>query len=107
MKNILTIEEIRNALSLDYDYDPEELETLSQTASVFLFETVGYDFSQDNPIHPLAKQAAKMYAATTYYSGINYKKEYDYSYGLTSTIKRLELIAKKRLAIESGIEECS
>lgn len=95
MQTILTIDEVRKALYLDFDYDEAELQHLAEVASSYLLEVTGYDFSQDDPIHPLAKQAAKMYVATIFYSGENYKKEFDFTYGLRALIHILEDIGKK------------
>ena len=97
MKPILTIEEVRKALYLDYDYDVEELEKWSLTASAFLLEKTGYDFSEDKIIHPLAKLAAEKWIATEFYSGENYKREFDYAYGLTSLINDLQQIGKDKI----------
>lgn len=102
MQTILTVDDVRRALYLDYDYDVQELEDLAKAASAFLKEATGYDFAKDDPIHPLAKQAAKMYVATIFYSGENYKKEFDFSYGLRSLLHILEDIGKKKEAGENA-----
>ena len=57
---ILTIDEVKKALYLDFDYDTTELDRLSKTASSFILRKTGYDFGSDAEIEPLAKEAAIM-----------------------------------------------
>jgi len=97
MNLILTVEEVREALYLDYDYNVEELERLSQTASSYLFELTKYDFSQDNPIKPLAKQFAIMFIRSLFFGADGYKKEHDYAVGMVSLGVHLQNIAKRKL----------
>jgi|SRR5690554_2498509 len=97
MNLILTIEEVRKALFLDYDYDSEELERLSQTASAYLLELTRYDFSQDNPIDPLAKQFAIMYVRSLFFGAEGYNRTHDYAVGMTSLGVHLQNIAKRKL----------
>ena len=44
--------------------------------------------------------AAKMYAKNVYFSGGDYKQDYDYSFGLTAIILDLQVIANRKLEEE-------
>ncbi len=99
MGDILTIDEVINALDLDYDADRTEMDRLSKTASSFVYEHTGFDFGSETEVHPIAKQVAIMYIRNLYFqNGNNYNREHDYTYGLTSMLKDLESIAIKKQA---------
>ena len=98
MGNILTIQEVRDALNLDFDYETTELDRLSKTASSFIKRKTGFDFGSDTEIEPLATQAAMMYVKTLFYNGEGYNKDHDYSLGLNSLIVDLQLIADEKIA---------
>jgi hypothetical protein len=98
MGDILTIEEVKNALSLDYDADNTEMDRLSKTASSFVYEHTGYDFGSETEIHPIAKQVAIMHVRMLYFqNGNTYNREHDYSYGMTSMLHDLIAIAARKL----------
>lgn len=97
---ILTTEQVREAIYQDADFNVEELEELSIIASSFIFEKTGYDFGKDLVKEPLAVLAAKMYAKNVYFSGGDYKQDYDYSFGLTAIILDLQVIANRKLGEE-------
>jgi hypothetical protein len=96
MGDVLTVDQVRDALSLDFDYPTAELTELAQTASSFLIRKTGYDFSQDSPIEPLAIQAAKLYVRQQFFGADGYNKEHDYSLGLTSLLIDLQSIAQEK-----------
>ena len=99
MGDILTIQEVRDALNLDFDYDNTELDRLSKTASSFIKRKTGYDFgSVEADIEPLATQAAMMYVKSLFYNGEGYNKVYDYTLGLNSLLVDLQVIANEKLA---------
>lgn len=97
MGEILTADEVREALYLDFDYPDSKLIRLSQQASSYLLRTTGYDFGSDAEIEPLAVQAAELYVKQSFFGGDGYNKEHDYSLGLTSLIVQLQSIAKEKL----------
>lgn len=93
---ILTINEVKEALYLDYDYNTTELDRLSKTASSFIFRKTGFDFGSDAEIEPLAKQAAIMYVRQLFFGSEGYNKEHDYSLGLNGLIVELQVIASEK-----------
>ena len=95
MGEILTVEEVREALYLDFDYPSGELVRLSQTASSFIKRKTAYDFSQDAEIEPLAKQAAIMYVRDLFFQGDGYNKDHDYTLGIQGLIVELEIIGSE------------
>lgn len=60
-KAILTDKEVKEALSLDYDYTSDRLENLSLEASQFLYQKTNHDWSADEKINATAKGAARDY----------------------------------------------
>lgn len=101
MGDILTVEEVRGALNLDFDYDNLELDRLSKTASSFIKRKTEYDFGSEVTKEPLAIQAAVMYVKTLFYNGEGYNKDHDYSLGLNSLIVDLQIIAKEKIDAET------
>lgn len=98
MGDILTTQEVREALNLDFDFDNLELDRLSKTASSFIKRKTGYDFSSDGVnIEPLAIQLARMYVKSLFYNGEGYNKDYDYTLGLNSLIVDLQIIADEKM----------
>jgi len=99
MEKILTIQEMRTALYLDFDYDVNELERLSILASYYLKTKTGFDWTSEVVIEPLAKQAAILYVRMQFFENNNYKKEYDFSIGLNSLLIDLQTIAQEKTVI--------
>ena len=102
MDLILTIEEVREALYLDFDYDDKELERLSQTASSFLLRRTGYDFAKELEKEPLAIECSIMYVRSLFFGAEGYNKQFDYSIGLNSLIVDLQIIADEKIAEEES-----
>jgi hypothetical protein len=99
MGAILTTDEVRKALYLDDDYDAAELDRLSKTASSFLYEKTGYDFSKvsdGEEREPLAIQCAVLYVRDLFFQGNGYNKEHDYNLGINSLIVDLQTIASRK-----------
>jgi len=96
MNKILNIEEMRTALFVDYDYDVVELERLSILASSYLYTKTGFDWTSEENIEPLAKQAAILYVRMMFFDNTNYKKENDFTIGLGSLIIDLQIIAEEK-----------
>ncbi|MDA3781201.1 MAG: hypothetical protein PF487_13395 [Bacteroidales bacterium] len=96
MEKILTIDEVRGALFLDYDYPVAELERLSILASSILAEQTGYNWAIDEEKHPLAIQAAIQYIRMQFFDQTNYKMEFDYSLGYNALILHLQNIASQK-----------
>jgi len=99
MGEILTTEEVRKALYLDYDYDGTELARLSKTASSFIKRKTGYDFGSDAEIEPLATEAAIMYVRQSFFGADGYNKEHDYSLGLNGLLVELQVIAGEKSSV--------
>jgi len=93
MEKILTVEQTRTALYLDFDYDEEELIRLSILASSYLKTKTGFDWTSESEIEPLAIQAAILYVRMQFFDNTQYKKENDYTIGLGSLIVDLQAIA--------------
>lgn len=97
MPNILTREEVARAIYVDGDYNEEELDRLSTSASSFIFKKTNYDFAKDKPIEPLAVQCAMLYVKQLHFGADGYNKEFDYSFGISSLILDLQDIALKKV----------
>ncbi len=96
MANILTNEQVKEALYLDDDANLQMLEKLSRQATSFIFHKTGYDFSKDLEIEPLAVLCAEMYVRNVYFGSEGYNKQHDYQLGISSLIVDLEIIGKKK-----------
>lgn len=96
MAELLTNDEVREALSLDFDYSDAEITDLAKAASSYIELKTGYDFrpAEGATVNPLAKRAAKMFVQMTFFGGQNYKKEYDFSFGLSAAISELQIVAR-------------
>lgn len=101
MGNILTIEEVREALYLDFDFDNTELDRLSKTASSFINRKTGFDFGSETEMEPLAKQCAILYVRTQFFGADGYNKEYDFTLGINSLIQDLQIIAQEKADAEA------
>lgn len=96
MSNILTTAEVASAINVDSDYPVADLEALAVLATSFILQKTGYDFSQDNPIHPLAVSCAKAYVRQVHYGASEFSKEHDYSFGITSLLEDLKDIVRQK-----------
>jgi hypothetical protein len=106
MNLVISIEETRKALRVDFDFDPEELNRLAEAASSYLKRKTGYDWGKEIEIEPLAKQAVIMWVRTQFYSNSKHKKEYDFTNGLNSILVDLQLLASEKLEAEAlALEE--
>ena len=99
MRTILTNEEVGKAINVDPDFDEEVLSSYANTATSFIKEKTGYDFSNDEIIETLAKQCARMYVRQLHYGSNGYNKEHDYTLGITSLIVDLQVIANRKKGI--------
>jgi len=107
MKQILTNDEVRDALYLDADAETSVLTRYARSASSYLLQTTGYDFASDQNIEPLAKDAASMYARQQYFGADGYNREHDYALGLIGLISQLQDIArgkKEAAGVTTAIE---
>ena len=98
MDLILTIDEVREALYLDWDYPDKELERLSKSASSLIKRKTGFDFASELEKEPLAVEWATKYVKTLFFGADGYNKDYDYSIGLNSLIVDLQIIADEKIA---------
>lgn len=104
-KNILTIDQVREALYLDADADYAMLEQYSRAASHFIKQKTGYDYAQDESVEPLAITCAKLYVRQLHFGAQGYNKEHDYALGLMALISDLQDIARAKLASEGDRED--
>lgn len=56
---IISIEEARNALRIDGDYNDDIIEPLIEAIPEYLYLTTGHEWDKDDDTTPLAKTAAK------------------------------------------------
>ena len=103
MANILTNEQVKEALFLDDDAKSEVLEMYSKQATSFIFHKTGYDFSLDEEKEPLAVLCAQMYVRQIYFGSEGYRKDHDYALGINSLIVDLEIIGKKKLEAQGDV----
>lgn len=103
---VLSREEVAKALFVDEDFDSEELEFYAQSATSFLKNKTGYDWSRDEIIEPLAKMCARQYVQTMYFSGENYKPEFDFKLGIDALLVDLQnLVLHKKNKRENKVVE--
>lgn len=94
-KPIFTNDQMKSILNLDYDYsDMDRLQRLSLSASQYLLEHTGYDWSKDTTVHPLASDCAEMFVKQRWYEGTQYEKEYDFTMGIQDDLFQLGLMAR-------------
>lgn len=94
---LLTNEEAKKAIYVDPDFDDTIIRDYIKTASSFLKEKTGFDFS--NVCEPLAKQFAKMFIRDLHFnSNGTYNREHDYSLGINAILIQLQFKANEYLA---------
>lgn len=93
--NILTNDEVAEAIRVDADYPRHELESLSEAASSFIKQKSGYYVESGAPAHPLAKTCARLYVRQLHYSQDGYNKAHDYGIGINSLIEDLKDITRE------------
>lgn len=94
MVEILTDLEVRKAMRVDEDYDDDEVTSYQKLSTAFVYNKTGY-FSEDaDKINDLAKQLARLYVKTQFYTSDNYKQDYDYSLGINGLIQDLQGIVR-------------
>lgn len=64
---LLTDDEVKEALNLDYDYTSDRISELSKEAAQFLFQKTNHDWSADTPVNLTAKNAARDYIRQIWY----------------------------------------
>ena len=97
---LLTLDEARKAIYVDPDFDDTIIRGYIESASSFLKEKTGFDFSKVND--PMAKDFARMFVKDRHFnSNGSYNREHDYSLGISALLMQLQLRAKKY--IEEGI----
>lgn len=96
LENILTNDEVREALSLDSDYNMYSIEDYSSSATFFVFQKTGYKAEPNEVVHPFAKQLAKLYLKSLFYGddGLGMSEHLDYTIGINSLIKDLEDVVR-------------
>lgn len=93
---LLTLDEARKAIYVDPDFDEEIIRGYIESASSFLKEKTGYDFSKKND--PMAKDFAKMFIKDRHFnSNGSYNRDHDYSLGISALLIQLQLRAKSYL----------
>ena len=100
MSDILTESEVREAMQVDFDYNPDEVTRYQKLASSYVKNKTGYDFgnvADGEEVEPLAKQCAILYIKHHFFDK-KYNKDFNYSLGIDSLIFDLQLIAKDKAA---------
>lgn len=87
-KAYFTDEEMKSILDLDSDYsDVKKLESLSLSASDFLFKHTGHDYSAEIEKDPTATDCATMFVKQRWYeTGETYNRDYDFTFGINADI---------------------
>lgn len=88
---ILTIAEAANVLRTSED-DPGMVDLLASVDS-YIQNATGHDWSQDDPVLPEAKSAARMLLTMWYENPAMIGTETALSFGLTSVLLQLEALA--------------
>lgn len=99
MAYILTSTQVAKAIFVDPDFDEEILEKYAKQASSYIFNKVGYDFTKDTEIEPLAVLCAELYVRMIHFGAEGYDKDHDYSLGISSLLVDLEVIANGKTEI--------
>lgn len=99
MANILTIDQVKQAIYADDDFDSNVLERYAKTASAFINQKTGYDFAAEVPVNDLAVQCAIMYVQQMHFANTKFNKEYDFVLGINSLLIDLQIIAKEKLGV--------
>ena len=101
MKPIITEKELAHELNLDDDYCNSEdniasLHRLLLSASSFIQNATGHDFSEDAEIEPLAVDVCIMFCKQRWYADSSFSADYDYHIGISADLYTLSLMAKGR-----------
>lgn len=100
---LLTNEQAKKAIYVDPDFDDEIVRGYVATASSFLKQKTGFDFSV--VCEPLAKQFAIMFIRDLHFNtNGSYNREHDYSLGINALLIQLQFKAKEYLE-EKGKED--
>lgn len=99
MVEILTDLEVRKAMRVDEDYDNDEVASYQKLSTAFVYNKTGYFSDDETEINDLAKQLAKLYVKTQFYTSDNYNKDYDYSLGINGLIQDLQGIVRAEVAV--------
>lgn len=94
MINILTNDQVAEAIYVDPDFSPGTLTSYASSATSFLLHKTGYDFTKDAVIEPLAIECAMMYVRQLHFQGQGYNKDHDYTLGIVSLLEDLKDIAR-------------
>lgn len=97
MGDILTESEVREAMQVDFDYNPDEVTRYQKLASSYIKIKTGFDFAnvaEGEEVHPIAKQCAMIYIKSQFFDH-KYDEKYNYSIGLESLIFDLQIIGKE------------
>lgn len=99
MVDILTDLEVRKAMRVDEDYDDDEVTSYQKLSTAFVYNKTGYFSDDETEINDLAKQLAKLYVKTQFYTSDNYNKDYDYSLGINGLIQDLQGIVRAEVEV--------
>ena len=99
MVDILTENEVRKAMRVDEDYDDDEIVSYQKLSTSFVYNKTNYFSDDETKINDLAKQLAKLYVKTQFYTSDNYNKDYDYSLGINGLIQDLQGIVRAEVEV--------
>ncbi len=94
MVDILTENEVRKAMRVDEDYDDDEIVSYQKLSTAFVYNKTGYFSDDADVINDLAKQLARLYVKTQFYTSDNYNKDYDYSLGINGLVQDLQGVVR-------------
>jgi len=94
MANLLTAEQVKDAIYADDDFPREELERYARSASSYIKHKSGYDFAKDTEIEPLAIECAILFVKQLHFG-------YDFEKAINSFIVDLQVIADAKAKEDS------
>ena len=98
MANILTASEA--AIVLRCEIADENMQALLPQVDSYIQQATGRDWSEDIPIHPIAKAAARMLLVMWHENPAMIGNMSSLSFGLTSTLVQLEALAMRYVTFE-------
>ena len=101
---LLTLEEAKKAIYVDPDFDDDIIRGYIESASSFLEEKTGFDFSKVTD--PMAKDFCRMFIKDRHFnSNGSYNREHDYSLGIDALLIQLQFKARKYIEEENKNEQ--
>ncbi len=103
VKYVLTESDVRQAIYADDDFSPAMVQHYRAIATSFLFQKTGYNWENEDPIEPLAKQCAILYVRSQHFGSQSFNKEHDYNFGLVAHLTDLQTMADQKTDTENPV----